>query len=212
MYLSRVEINLSNRRAMHDLTHLGAFHGWVERSFPAEIAQGIRRRHLWRIDRLNGHTYLLLLSPDKPDQHYFGRYAVPGTVQTVDYDQLLNSLAEEQIRPFRLTANVVKRRGHEPAVALHSVPDLEKWLLYHVVDHGFEIATDDDGNFEMQIRDHHSEPLQRGSRRVQLSLTSYEGLLKITDVELFKQALAEGIGREKAFGCGLLTVMPPVKK
>lgn len=36
MYLSRVEIDSQNRRKTKDLTHVGAYHNWVEQSFPAE--------------------------------------------------------------------------------------------------------------------------------------------------------------------------------
>ena len=36
MYISRVEIDLNNRQKIRDLTHLGAYHNWVEQSFPDE--------------------------------------------------------------------------------------------------------------------------------------------------------------------------------
>ena len=73
MYLSRVEIDSDNRQKIKDLSHLGAYHNWVERSFPQEIAKGERERHLWRLDSLNGKNYLLLLSPEKPDLHALER-------------------------------------------------------------------------------------------------------------------------------------------
>ena len=38
-----------------------------------------------------------------------------------------------------------------------------------------------------------------------LSVT-YEGVLTVVDAEIFKKALVNGIGREKAYGMGLLTV------
>lgn len=51
MYLSRVEIDTNNRYKIKDLSHLGAYHNWVEQSFPEEIDSSQRNRHLWRIDR-----------------------------------------------------------------------------------------------------------------------------------------------------------------
>lgn len=60
MYISRVEIDMNNRRRMKNLTHVGAFHDWVERSFPNEIEKQIRTRKLWRIDTLQGKNYLVL--------------------------------------------------------------------------------------------------------------------------------------------------------
>ena len=36
---------------------------------------------------------------------------------------------------------------------------------------------------------------------------TYEGVLTVTDEELFKAALVQGIGREKAYGLGMLTIV-----
>ena len=58
MYLTRIEIDTEDRRKARSLTHLGAFHNWVEQSFPEEFAQGIRSRKLWRIDQLQGKNIL----------------------------------------------------------------------------------------------------------------------------------------------------------
>lgn len=46
MYISRVEIDRYNRRKVRDLTHVGAYHAWVEESFPSELEQSIRTRKL----------------------------------------------------------------------------------------------------------------------------------------------------------------------
>lgn len=62
MFLSRVEIDTGNRRKIRDLTHLGAFHSWVEDSFPEERNAQTRTRKLWRIDHLDDHAYLLVAS------------------------------------------------------------------------------------------------------------------------------------------------------
>lgn len=44
------------------------------------------------------------------------------------------------------------------------------------------------------------------SQRVRLQTATFEGRLQVTDTELFRQALLEGIGPAKGYGCGLLTV------
>ena len=86
MYFSRVEIDTQNRRKIKDLTHLGAYHNWVESSFPWEFEQGFRSRKLWRIDSLQGKKYLLLVSEEKPDIKSLEKYGVPGSAQTKLYD------------------------------------------------------------------------------------------------------------------------------
>ena len=36
----------------------------------------------------------------------------------------------------------------------------------------------------------------------------FDGVLRITDVELFRKSLLSGMGRGKAYGMGLLTLAP----
>ena len=62
MYLSRAELDPTRRETMVALISPQKFHGAVENAFP-----GARRRRLWRLDRLNGKLYLLLLSEDAPE-------------------------------------------------------------------------------------------------------------------------------------------------
>ena len=40
-----------------------------------------------------------------------------------------------------------------------------------------------------------------------LSVVTFEGILKVTDRDAFRRSMVSGIGRAKAYGCGLLTVM-----
>jgi CRISPR system Cascade subunit CasE len=37
---------------------------------------------------------------------------------------------------------------------------------------------------------------------------TFEGTLTVTDAEKFVEALKSGIGREKAYGHGMMTIMP----
>ena len=68
MYLTRMELNTKNRDTMHLLSSPEKIHGLVESAF-----QGERKRNLWRIERLRGKLYLLILSPDQPDLKDGGR-------------------------------------------------------------------------------------------------------------------------------------------
>ena len=75
MYISRVEVDIYNRQKIRDLTHLGAYHNWVEQSFKEA---GVRSRKLWRIDKINNKKYLLLVSGEKPDVELLEKYGVAG--------------------------------------------------------------------------------------------------------------------------------------
>ena len=205
MYLSRVEIDSDNRQKIKDLSPLGAYHNWVERSFPQEIAKGERERHLWRLDSLNGKNYLLLLSPEKPDLHALERYGKPGTAISKDYEPFLSRLSEGQLLQFKLTANPVHRGGKNSSHPGSLIPcfalDAQlKWLQGKADKNGFELVAADVVG--------HDRPLLRKKNHVSLNRTVFEGRLKISDLNQFKEMLISGIGREKAFGMGLMTVIP----
>lgn len=86
MYLSQVEIDMKNRQKIRDLSHLGAFHSWVERSFPDDFDKIPRLRKLWRIDKLEERYYLLVVSPTRPDLKLLERYGVERSAKTKSYD------------------------------------------------------------------------------------------------------------------------------
>ena len=106
MYLSRTELDPARRSTMIALTSPQKFHGAVENSFSGE-----RRRRLWRLDRLNGKLYLLLLSEELPDLTglcaQFGTGAAP---ETRRYEPLLERVTPGSCWQFRLTANPTRTR------------------------------------------------------------------------------------------------------
>ena len=212
MYLSRVEIDVANRQKIKDLSHLGAYHNWVEQSFPREIEQYGRLRHLWRIDTINEHNFMLLLSPNRPDLQKLEMYGVPGSAQTVSYDKLLNSIEENQIRPFRITANP----SYDDSKTQRRFPHITSrqkihWFLKRTEKHGFVITKNYYNKPNLKLTNQHFSVLHHDKKTIRLSMASFEGTLKITNKDLFKETLIKGFGHEKAYGMGLLTVMPTLK-
>ena len=50
---------------------------------------------------------------------------------------------------------------------------------------------------------------KKGSKKpISYSVIEYEGILTVSNEERFKQTLFNGLGRSKAFGCGLLMIRP----
>lgn len=107
MYLSRVQLDTDNRQKIRNLTHLGAYHDWVERSFPEEFAEGERTRKLWRIDHLGGKIYLLIVSREAPDLSSLCCYGVDGSAETKNYDPFLSKLKKGMKCRFRIVLNPV---------------------------------------------------------------------------------------------------------
>lgn len=206
MYLSRVEIDDNNRQKIKNLTHLGAYHNWVESSFPREFTQNKRLRHLWRIDRLRGRRYLLMVSQEKPDLVKMQRYGVINTAMIKDYQPFIEQIQNGDVMRFRLVANPTYRTNGK--VYPHITVEQQKnWLLARAEKAGFEIPSDrlENYNFEIVGRDW---PVLYHKRRIRLSRVAFEGELKVTDASKLRSTLVNGMGREKAYGMGMLTVIP----
>lgn len=211
MYLSRVKIDINNRQKIKDLDHLGAYHNWVESSFPAEIQAGKRSRKLWRIDPLGKDLYLLVLSSTKPDLKKLERYGVPNSAETKDYNNLLNRLNEGDKLRFRAVLNPImslsqgKRSGKRGRIIpLVTAEQQLEYLKQRANQHGFSFNDN-----EVLVTSKGFEILKRNNQKpLKVCKAAYEGYLTINDLELFKAVLLNGLGKKKAFGFGLITVIP----
>lgn len=209
MYISRVEIDSQNRIRIRDLAHLGAYHNWVESSFPEEIKDHSRSRKLWRIDTLQNRRYLLLVSEKQPDIELLERYGVPGSAETKLYDHFLDSIDNGKLYRFRVTFNPVIAISQGIGKRGKVVPEITaeqqmNYLESRAEKLGFELIP---GKYAITERGW--EPLgKQGQRMIRLSKATCEGMLKVTDSEVFCHTLVNGIGKKKAYGFGLMTVIP----
>ncbi|MFC8270141.1 type I-E CRISPR-associated protein Cas6/Cse3/CasE [Streptomyces cinereoruber] len=69
--------------------------------------------------------------------------------------------------------------------------------------------------YQLTVRDHHTSTFGKtpppGTRRgkpVTLVTVTYDGRLEITDPDLMRRTLTQGLGKAKAYGCGLMTLAP----
>ena len=186
-------------------------HGAVGKSFHEDS-----QRNLWRIDWLGDICYLLVLSAARPDfAGIVAQFGHPDSAQnweTKAYDPLLARLQKGQVWRFRLCANPVRSSFREKddasgrgKVFAHVTQDQQRqWLLARAEACGFSLEED---AFDVV----HTQWFKfskgtDGNRKVTLRTAAFEGILTIYDLERFKQTLLSGIGRAKAYGCGLLTV------
>ena len=210
MYLTRMELDVNKRDTRKALLSPSVFHGAIESSFPGE-----RERRLWRVDEFQGKYYLLLLSEQFPDlSHAANQFGMGGSGQpwqTKSYDALLERIQNGSAWQFRLTANPTKsikspETGKRGTVCAHITPEYQlKWLLDRCEAHGFSINPE-----EAIVTKSQWQRFYKGDQRkkpVSLLSVTFEGILTVTDAARFRRTLVEGIGRGKAFGLGLLTVI-----
>lgn len=153
----------------------------------------------------------LILSADMPDlRSLTAQFGTGQPPEVKDYAPLLNRILPGSTWQFRLTANPTKScpgPAHPGRGIVHahcSVEYQKQWLLDRAEKHGFRLEPDG-----FTVVDTHWLQFHKGASRQTVSIRSvtYEGALAVTDAELFKKLLTEGIGRGKAYGLGLMTVI-----
>ena len=233
MYLTRFRINTARLDARRLLSSPQSMHAAVMSSFPEILPTAPETpRVLWRADRNAAAEVLLyVVSPSRPDlthlveQAGWPAAAAAGTPgwQTYGYAQFLDRLDKGSAWNFRLTANPVhsvrnvdgaptKRTAH--INARHQL----LWLLGRQDTSGFRILirpkaeqlTDHGHEHQVVVRDQRGMDFgKQGSKgRVTLKAVTYDGRLEVTDPDALRRVLTSGLGKAKAYGCGLMTLAP----
>ena len=83
---------------------------------------------------------------------------------------------------------------------------LENWWKRQGERCGFELLIDPSGLSKLQNSTYQWHALPEKGKQAGFSSVDFTGELKVTDIERFEQVLFTGIGRSKAFGCGLLMI------
>ncbi|MEU6807245.1 type I-E CRISPR-associated protein Cas6/Cse3/CasE [Streptomyces neyagawaensis] len=157
--------------------------------------------------------------------------------QTRPYAPFLDRLTPGTRWAFRLTANPVhhiRRKDDEPTKrTAHITPAHQmSWLLERQERCGFRICEKPDSKrllpdgtthkkaphhgdrYELLVRDQRNLSFAKtrsstaGRRPVTLLAVTFDGRLEVTDPDLLRRTLLQGLGKAKAYGCGLLTLAP----
>lgn len=207
MYLTRIALNIEKRNTMRALSSPNLFHGAIGSAFSGE-----RPKVLWRIDRLGKQDYILILSQETTDfSSFIEQFGYDGAeAETRPYDKLLERVEVGSKWIFRLNANPTKReynkdidkRGKRKACG--TIKEQQGWLINNCEKYGFKLT---DSSFKVVGDKWYRFYKNEGSCPITIRAVTYEGVLEVKDEALFKEALCGGIGREKAYGLGLLTLV-----
>ncbi|OUZ08651.1 type I-E CRISPR-associated protein Cas6/Cse3/CasE [Aeromicrobium sp. PE09-221] len=220
MFLTHMRLNPSRGGTRRLLASPQRIHAAVLAGIPDHRDD---ERVLWRIDQPANHDVNLLVTSERqPD--FTGLIEQAGwparpdiTWTTRDYDQLLNRLASGQTWQFRLRGNPVIRRRDDTG-RIHTIPHLtarqqRDWLVARAERVGVRFVPDENDEPQVIVSERRTESFTRYAsakgRHVTLATARFDGLLEVTDPEALRTALSAGIGRAKAYGCGLLTLITP---
>lgn len=175
------------------------------------------RDFIYRYELTNNRPGYYVVSQRTPeDQHDIW------TIETKEYQP---RLAKGQAFGFMLRANPVmtkdgkrhdvvmleKHRIHYKDMPVLERPALQaivqkagyEWLTKRADDHGFQIEEE-----TIRVDGYQLHQAQKPTARqsIRYSTIDYQGVLTVTDSEKLCKLLFSGLGKSKAFGCGLLLV------
>ncbi|MCK9520837.1 MAG: type I-E CRISPR-associated protein Cas6/Cse3/CasE [Dehalococcoidia bacterium] len=239
MYLSRLQLDFRSRVARRWLADCHDLHRGIMSAFPhvetdaARAALGV----LFRLEyQRDGGALVLVQSSARPDWSQAPAGAIAEVRGPKDITPLYAQLENERELRFRLRANPTRRVSKWAAapgsnrerpeaqsavgkrVELRGEAEQIAWLARRGAERdGFELLTvrafpGGPGERAPAVRADPGGKLRsrRKSRDLTLASVTFQGALRVTDVDRFRRALAEGVGPGKAFGCGLLSVMPMI--
>ena len=204
MYLSKLELNLKHPKVQQDLSNAHALHQRIMQGFPDE--QRERARADWHIlFRHEPDSNIVLVQSVTVDPPNWQRLP-PGYLTRIHQpkclDAMLERLHQDQILQFRLKANPSKRsKVTTKTVALTRKQERLSWLERQATRSGFHLVEAD----QIPVPNIYGRK-PKSSSSIQIICVLFQGVLQITNVELFRKALQQGIGRGRSYGCGLLSI------
>ncbi|MFF0094647.1 type I-E CRISPR-associated protein Cas6/Cse3/CasE [Streptomyces canus] len=166
---------------------------------------------LFRIDDTPTGPHILLQSTHQPDLTQLPDDY--GTTQSRPLDALLDALKPGLTIRYRCAASPVRKPGATTR-ALYNLPAVIPLTGAHA-DEWWTRQADTAGLKPLTLNSHPLDaahatrtPKSGNPQRIRHARTRFDGSATITDSDLLRQKITDGIGRGKAYGCGLLSIAP----
>jgi CRISPR system Cascade subunit CasE len=203
MYLSKLVLNERDRKVRSDLGNAHNLHRSIMQAFPDGHQENPRAD--WNIlFRQELDSDVILVQSDselEPDwsqlpQGYLANHIVKS------FDLQTSQLKPGQVFQFRLKANPSKRdKQSGKLIGMFHPPDQEAWLARKGIQSGFAIETVDiiptPNLYGTKVK---------GTSPIKIFTVLYQGTLQVSDPVLFVEAIRQGVGRGRSYGCGLLSI------
>lgn len=147
----------------------------------------MKTRILWRLERAGSGFMVLAVSERKPE------FAPAGKILARPYP---NEVFKLKSGLFSCTVNPCRVSGGR-RVPVRGRDAVAGWFMEKAEARGFRASG-------LYVGPVSVARFRKGTGEVLFEKAEISGRFEVIDRELFKQALLGGIGREKAFGCGLV--------
>lgn len=210
------KFNMHRRSSIMDVDDMDALHSIVYNAFPNVDEQ----RPLFRVDRNDdGTSFLYIVSKDVPDMSEFvenygwERSSYDKQITSKSYDKILDSIKTGDKFQFRIKLATMihsrdKNTGKLKLIPLLTDDNKIKYLKEKLGESAFinGVQREDSSYENVMILNQGSEFIKNKHHSVNYAL--FQGTLTIGNADIFRNILINGIGRDKAFGFGLITIMP----
>ncbi|MBN6054470.1 type I-E CRISPR-associated protein Cas6/Cse3/CasE, partial [Nonomuraea sp. RK-328] len=204
-WLARIVLDPRSRAAQRDLRDAEALHKRVMSLVPDGLGEQARVKAsvLFRYDETSAVGPHLLIQTGLPidTAHLPKQY---GSLAVRDLTPLLDALHADMTVRYRIIGNTVKRLGRTAEragklVALRGA-EAEQWWHARAESNGLLLRT--------LIPTSLPDIRGKGKGSVRHAVTRFDGVALVKDPELVRRAVVEGVGKGKAYGCGLLSLAP----
>ncbi|MGC0316966.1 type I-E CRISPR-associated protein Cas6/Cse3/CasE [Kitasatospora acidiphila] len=210
LWLTRIMPNHAHQNARRDLANAVDMHHRLMSLFPDHVGEEPRRALgvLFRTEDSPVGTQTLLQSTQQPDltrlPHGYGSAVCKPLAP------LLAALQPNLTVHYRIAANPIRKPGRSTrelyklsAVVPLNGQAADDWWIRQAEASGLKVVTVRSTALDAARGTHRqSQQLIRHAR------TQFDGTALITEPDRLRTRLAEGIGKGKAYGCGLLSIAP----
>ncbi len=200
MYLTRIKMPLHSRKTIEYLRNSQRMHQLVTRLFDSKQASG----HILYRANVSSDNVMVYTYSDFPISVLDDEVQITGEKDITD---LVESFEDGMVMNFDLLTYPYKKvkqadKKNSQRRGLKTYDERLNWLNRKARQNGFEILNVN----ESSNRHVYGVHLNEKGGSMHINAYEYQGVLRITDKELFKNAMHNGIGSGKAYGLGMMLV------
>lgn len=204
MWLTRITPDQRRRDVQDDLDDTVKMHRRVMTLAEDGLGDQARQQAgiLYRIETAPSGVHLLVQTRNEPRIEQLP--AGYGTSETRDLRPELDALTVGTRLRYRIAANATKRLAGvygEKAGRLTTLAgaEAEEWWRQRAAANGLDVD-------ELTAARQESARSGDRNRPIKHTITRFDGTGTVTDPDLLRTAVEDGIGRARAYGCGLLSI------
>ena len=224
MYLSKLDLNTGNSGVYRLLADVYSQHRFVMTAFPDFLASSTSHQGaqsagniLYRTETTSDRRGVSILVQSGEEPNWDKTNDVhPDSIRFCNQKEDSRVFSNGDNLRFRLRANPTVCRVNRDSegnrnpkrVGLYKEEEQLEWLSRIGERHGFSVNLQAVLVTDLNKKDGYKPADETGSQKqsIKCYMVDYDGKLTVTDAEALHRALQHGIGRGKAWGCGLLSL------